>query len=105
LGFVPILFATFEVGRVFAKMFFGIIGIGISVAFILLPVCLSLFGPAPNVPPHDYEEGNGAVDSGGAEEPATGSFEKEGQGKQAAAADAGTTVENPVADTDGNATN
>lgn len=55
LGFIPILFATFEVGRVFAKMFFGIIGIGISIAFVLLPVTLSLIGPEPNIPPHHYE--------------------------------------------------
>jgi hypothetical protein len=27
----------FELGRVFAKMFFGIIAIGISIAFVLLP--------------------------------------------------------------------
>eukprot|EP01052_Picozoa_sp_SAG31_P034141 SAG31_NODE_3946_length_3729_cov_3.942975_3_plen_380_part_00 len=100
IGFIPILFASFEVGRVFAKMFFGIIGIGISIAFILLPVSLSLVGPAPNVPPHDYEEdvANKPDDS------AAASLEDEAQTKETTTTDGdeskttgAETIENPSA--------
>ena len=92
LGFIPILFATFEVGRVFAKMFFGIIGIGISIAFVLLPVTLSLIGPAPNVPEHNYSGGDQSTDVG------SGTFENENEDTKAAGdGDATTTADNPIA--------
>jgi len=50
LGFAPMAFSTFEAGRVFTKMFAGIIVCGIAHGFILLPVMLSLWGPDRNAP-------------------------------------------------------
>ena len=47
LGIVPLAFASSEVFRVFFKMFFSIIVLGATHGLVLMPVILSIVGPAP----------------------------------------------------------
>jgi len=53
---VPLYFARFEMGRVFAKMFFGIIFFGGLSAFAMIPALLTLVGPEPNTARADEVE-------------------------------------------------
>ena len=63
VGMAPLIWAPFETGRLFLKLFSLIILLGVVHGFIALPLLLATWGPAPVGHTHDddhAEEGSGS---------------------------------------------